>query len=203
MPAAIPQAEKDRIIELRSSRHTIDQIVEILKDEGMYPHRNTVAKYTKMYDELDEYTKAQDRPVNWDELPRLGIPRKDSALLLRLWASYGLEKLPNKRLVKWWWKVYMAAPDAPVDKILEAALSFAMKERYMDITNEIIDFTGHWAYLAFRPWESKERMDEYFNEVEAGRIPQGFLMREEVVFNMPSEAVMEVNERLIKGKQAG
>ena len=74
---------------------------------------------------------------------------------------------PTIRLAKWFWRVTLAAPDAPFHYRRAVAVSLAISEVLPGGRPEIDARSGE-GYLAYAPWRSKKALKNYQEALDAG-----------------------------------
>jgi hypothetical protein len=80
--------------------------------------------------------------------------------------------LPTVRQVRWWWRVHMADPSMPDDAVIAIAGNITLREQAHDLLGRPLTIDQLEACLAYRPWESAERWQEYDYAVREGLVPK-------------------------------
>ena len=127
------------------------------------PIERTVSRIlAKEWSGLTDEEQAQYQFFHWPEsMVRGDLPWEASAAALDLcWQFHITHKgRPSIRLVKWFWRVTLAAPDAPRGDRFDAASLLAVEES--GALNLLDDLRGIEWNLAFAPWRSEERRKVY------------------------------------------
>ena len=119
--------------------------------------------------------KAQYRYFYWPEsMERGDLPWElsEAALALLGYVLHskirGIFGRPSVRLVRWFWRVSVAAPDLPIASRLVRAYDFTEWELVGGRPREFV--RGIEGELALAPWRSKDNEVEYYNAIEEGII---------------------------------
>ena len=131
-----------------------------------------------------------DAPFEWTMLDAYGLPWETSAYLLELWV-YVLEKqalvergashlpeefqlppmpVPTARDARWWWRVHLAAPQLNQQQVWILGWTIALRELRHEVLLDSSDMKDLEAYLAYKPWESKEAKARYQRAIARGII---------------------------------
>jgi hypothetical protein len=192
----------------------LNEFSDVCPDESL--SRGATAKYVKKYDNLLESIKQGYAPFEWHKPEWYGIPTEANGFLLNMWAfslEHGTDRelppasqdgylLPTVRQVRWWWRVHLAAPDAPLIVILTNATELAERELLEQLGYGIRATHDIWAYLAFCAWagpgDRKHEMAVKQGAIDAWSIlsdRQASLLKQSVTENQELNAVSEVAGR--------
>ena len=193
--------EAERILEimrLRVQGLSIDKILLAL-EYGVA--RGSVAKYTRLIDDLDDEIKARDLLFEWSRLDLCKCPWEasewltecqfvfEAAALASAFASdcseNGLEvdeiraRLSNRepftnRLADWCWRVHLVDPNLDSNEVVMIAPVYASCEQLRDLIPDEPPIDMRWldALLRYRPYSSRQDFSVYHQAAVLGVIPR-------------------------------
>ena len=139
------------------------------------PSLRTVNRYRAAWRRLSAEERSVWRSVRWPESMESGdLPWEASATALELLGYYAVVKRrPLVALARWFWRVTLAAPDAPLKIRVETAQALAAIAVAGDSSENDLRKRGMEYHLAFHPWRSKEAGRAYLQALTNGSIPMG------------------------------
>lgn len=168
-------------------------ILRQLKKEFKQPvSTRTVASWVGRFKILPGPTLELDAPFEWSRMEEYGLPWDASDYLLKMWAAVKKPKVaivgeqtlvvqpnnlnlspqPTVRQVRWWWRVHKAAPELSETEVIRMAYGFETRELGHEVLGIRMQMDDLEAYLAFKPWTSKESNLSYSQAIKEGRIPE-------------------------------
>ena len=76
------------------------------------------------------------------------------------------------RQARWWWRVHLAAPNLQTDEVWYLAQRFSNRELEHDLLNKSFHIADLETHLAYRPWESPEKLSIYRQAIERQAISE-------------------------------
>lgn len=139
-------------------------------DRSDWPEERTIAKYISTFDRLPEHEKQRYHSVYWPETFERGIlPWEAAAACLELLNEHQGKERPTVRLARWFWRVTLAAPDAPAFYRRNYAGWLAAAEIVGTGNANVSRYVE--AALQYAPWRSSENERRYKKAMEKGEIP--------------------------------
>ena len=179
--------------------------------EGRIPDKRTLQRVVQdMRGNIKaqpENIQALDEPFEWHRMDRsgLGIPWEGSNYLLEMWAwvreggpyprKVTFLTQPSMREIRWWWRIHQADPDAPMKDVWAMAQHFTAREMAFDYLNAPADFGDLQAVVAYKPWQSTEKLRVYLDAVAEGRIPGNRYLSPEAATQLMQELPSEYQDR--------
>ena len=75
---------------------------------------------------------------------------------------------PSAKEVRWWWRIHLALPEICEDDVYYVASAFAFREAEHDILGNTLILGDLEALMAWRPWESDEQNQSYYQGLKDG-----------------------------------
>ena len=130
-------------------------------------------KVIKKKDNENSQQKLLDLRFEWSRMDEYGLPWEASAYVLGMWKeflrqfhiAYGI--IPTARQAVWWWRIHLAAPkiDDP-ENLFYVANPFTVRELQHVILGRELEFSDLEAWLAYKPWESREHYLAYHQAID-------------------------------------
>ena len=145
------------------------------------PSERTIRRLHQEYKEdLTDEERSQYHQLKWPESMEMGVaitelPWDASASVLELLAFSQREgrRRPTIRQAKWFWRITLAAPDAPLPSREYSSWMLAAHEDRGSVPEEELRKV-EW-FLAFAPWRSDDNRQSYKGAIDEGTVPQPLL----------------------------
>ena len=148
------------------------------------PKERTIRDIAKRFGELTPERQQQYSQFHWPEAMAAELlPWEASAAALELLRAHPWSSRPLIRLVRWFWRVSMAVPDAPFEQRKDRAVLLAMNDVAESPAPLVFETVEGW--MLYQPWTSVGAELKYQEAIAAGAVPN-----EQVPIS--SEAVIEL-----------
>lgn len=164
-----PQTWKTRVYELRGQGMSAREIYDSFEQEGTedYPSFSIVRKLVTEFNKMNPDDQREYREFSWPQSMEAGIvPWEAGHALLDLLVKLRKEhkNRPLNRNARWFWRITLAAPDAPIHTRWVFACSMALLEVRGKLSEQEETAAVQW-YLAFAPWRSGGARKEYVEAI--------------------------------------
>ena len=146
------------------------------------PSERTIRRLHQEYkQDLTDEERSQYRQLKWPESMEMVVaitelPWDASASVLELLALWQHERggrRPTIRQAKWFWRITLAVPDAPLPSRECSSWILAAHEERGSVPEEELRKV-EW-FLAFAPWRSDDNLQSYKAAIDEGTVPQPVL----------------------------
>jgi len=141
----------------------------------------TVDYWHAKYKVVEEDIKELDKPFQWENMHRYQIPWETSQFVLEMWrflvegGRYLNEQTaatypPTARQLRWSLRVHLACTELGQYDVFWISQRFVRREIFNHVYDTDIGFDDLQAYLAYKPWISREGLSCYLKAVDEGKV---------------------------------
>jgi len=133
------------------------------------PSERSVGRIRKQHEDTRPAERREYRRFRWpDSMEDESLPWEAAPAALELMRAYSYER-PLLPVIRWFWRVSVAVPDAPLEERKNRAIFLAMNEAAASPNPRALESVECW--MIYQPWTSADAELKFNQAILAGVVP--------------------------------